>query len=187
MSETTTPLETAMAPDTFDVFSFIEATAYPTEEVSVYQDVKSAAELLKTNQERLDAEAGTEKFDSAELDAKIAELTEKIEKSKLTFELRGMPPGLVRELYTAAEDDEDAEKDAENKLIAGTIVAVRNATGARDAKVWDTEGVAKLRHFLKEGEFGKLIQGVVSVNFNATVFDQATDAGFLGGSPDVAP
>lgn len=43
----------------------------------------------------------------------------------------------------------------------------------------------RLKRYLKEGEYGKLVQGVIDVNFNASVFDQATDAGFLGGSSDM--
>lgn len=175
----------AQAQDTFDVFSFIEGTAYPTQDVTVYQDAKSAARLLELNEERKKAEV--EVAETPELDAQIAELETAIKNSALTFELRGMPPGLVRELYNVEDGDEEAADGAEDKLIAGTIVAVTNAQGQRDVRVWDVEGVEKLRRFLKEGEFGKLIKGVVSVNFNATVFDQATDAGFLGGSADLAP
>lgn len=179
-------ITTAQAPDTFDVLSFIEATAYPTETVTVYTDAKSATDLLALNEARKKAEIGEEKFDGSEYDAKIDELTEKVKNSILTFELRGMPPGLVRDLYDIT-DESDAEQaeTAEAKLVASTIISVKNYAGTPDARVWDAESVKKLKRFLKEAEYNKLVKGVIDVNFNASVFDQATDAGFLGGSADV--
>lgn len=176
----------AQAPGAFDVLSFLEGTAYPTESVTVYTDARSATDLLKANQRRLDGDINDSETDE-KLTAQIAELTEKVKKSALTFELRGLPPGLVQELYNIGENaDEATMLDAENKLIAATIVSVSNIDGVRDARVWDEQAVKAFRRYLKEGEFGKLVKGVVDVNFNAAVFDEATDAGFLGGSSDVA-
>jgi hypothetical protein len=186
--ETIDAITEAQAPGAFDVLSFIEGTAYPNEKVTVYTDALSATELLKANQDRLKMDESPDTQDYTEINARIEELSEKVKKSVLTFELRGLPPGLVEELYNVPEGETDSEKirSSENKLIANTIVAVTNVEGARDARVWDEAAVEKFRRYLKEGEFGKLVRGVVNVNFNAAVFDQATDAGFLGGSPDVA-
>jgi hypothetical protein len=181
-----TAVTQAQAPGEFDVLSFISGTAYPTETVKVYTDAKSATDLLNANQKRLDMDKSDEKSDYTDIDSKIEELIQKIESSALTFELRGMPPGVTQEIYNFAEDAEDnVVRTAENKLIAATIVSVTNAQGSRDGRIWDGEAVDGLRKFLKEGEFGKLVKGVVNVNFNAAVFDQATDAGFLGRSSDV--
>jgi replicative DNA helicase len=177
----------AQAPDVFDVLSFIEGTAYPTESVKVYTDVRSADELLKANAKRLEMDEATETQDYTEIDAKIADLTEKVRKSVIVFELRGMPPGIVQEIYNVSETtDDEAQRTAENKLIASTIVSVSNIDGAKDSRLWDEDAVEKFRRFLKEGEFAKLVKGVVNVNFNAAVFDQAVDAGFLGGGSDLA-
>lgn len=179
MTETTHPVEAAQAPETFDVLSFVEGSAYPTQTVTVYADPKGATDLLAANDERFEIEKAH--GDTTEIDARIEKLSAQVKASALTFELRGMPPGLVRDLYAVKDDDgDDAVVEAENKLIAGTIVNVTNAQGSRDTRVWDAEAVGKLRRFLKEGEFGKLVKGVIDTNFNATVFDQATDAGFLG-------
>lgn len=186
MTDTLDAISAAQAPDTFDVLSFIESTAYPTETVTVYTDAKSATDLLALNAKRKAHELGPESYDPTMYDAEIEALTEKVKKSILTFELRGMPPGVVRDLYTV-EDDNDiaAQENAQAKLIASTIVSVKNADGVADSRLWDAEAVKKLQRFLKEAEFGKLVKGVIDVNFNASVFDQATDAGFLGGSSDV--
>jgi len=188
---TTNSVDAAQEQGTFDVLSFIEGTAYPTDEVTVYTDVISGDLLLKARDKRnaLDESPDTQKVKEPKykaLDVEIAELTAKVEASALKFSLRGLPPGIVQEIYGAEEDmTPEASRDAENKLVASTISNVENAQGVRDPRVWDAESVAKLRHFVKEGEYARLVQGVVRVNFNASVFDQATDAGFLGGSSDV--
>lgn len=186
-------IDAAQAQDTFDVLSFIEGTAYPTENVVIYTDPKSATELLIANQKRKDNELNAdsdgvaEKVDE-ELTKEIEILTAKVKGSALTFSLRGLPPGLVQDIYALPDGEEgttEKQLEAEDDLIAKTIVGVKNAAGAEDPQIWDSHKIAQLRRFLKEGEFGKLIQGVIRVNFNASVFDQATDAGFLGGSSDV--
>lgn len=186
MTDTLDAITTAQAPETFDVLSFISGTAYPTETVTVYTDALSATELVNAYKARIENDTHGDSDTDDKLTAKIAELTEKVKASALTIELRGMPPGMVRDLYDLPEDaEEQAVREAENKLIANTIVSVKNAAGSQDSRVWDSEGVEGLRRFLKEGEFAKLSRGVVNVNFNASVFDEATDAGFLGGSADV--
>lgn len=193
--DTTTAVETAQAPSTFDVLSFVEATAYPTDTVVLYADVKSAAEYVRLVNERAKEEATTKNgsFESdyqAERDAEIEKLGEKIKASSIVFDLRGMPPGIVQELIKMPEgetDSAESEQARDDKLIAATIIDIKNAEGVSDNRgVYTQEDVAKLRAFLKEGEFGKLVKAVGEVNFNAMVFDQATDAGFSGRRADVA-
>lgn len=190
MTDLNATIDQAQTPGTFNVLSFVEGTAYPTSEVVVYQDAQSATELLRLNNKRKELEANAvsadEKIDTTDIDAEIEALSEKVKNSAIIFELRGLPPGIVQELYNPNEEDEEKSLSAMDSLIAKTIVAARNASGARDAHLFTEEEVATLRRFLKEGEFGKLIKGVVDVNFNAVVFDQATDAGFLSRSTDLA-
>jgi hypothetical protein len=192
-NETPAAVEAAKAPETFDILSFIEATAYPTETVTVFGAPKEATEYVRLVQERsvLDAIEKKTKEDTA----KIAELTQQLEplaevisKSAMIFTLRGMPPGIVQQIIEVPEGEEESVGaiDRDNDLVAKSIIKVTNAAGVEDTRVWDKDSVAKLRFYLKEGEFGKLATGVGSVNFNAMVFDQATDAGFSGRSSDVA-
>lgn len=186
----TTAIETAQQPGTFDVLSFVEATAYPTETVVLFQNVDAADKYVKLINERLELE-GIEKKSPADkkaiesLTVRIDELGEAIRQSSIVFDLQGMPPGVVQEILKRHETDED-DPNSDNELIAKSIKTVRNAAGAVDPRVWTEEDVRKLREHLKEGEFGKLVKGVGAVNFNAMVFDQATDAGFSGRRADVA-
>jgi hypothetical protein len=196
-NDTETIISQATSPDTFDVLSFIESTAYPVTDVVVFQAAKDATEYVALAQKRSELEvlkAGL-KTNKTQYDAEITDLTtrivplgESIAKSSIIFSLRGMPPGIVQEIVKvpAGEEPELHDLDRDNNLIAKTIISVRNAAGVEDTRVWDADAVAKLRSFLKEGEFGKLAKGVGDVNFNAMVFDQATDAGFSGGSSNVA-
>lgn len=184
MDETTHIIDQAQAQGTFDVLDFISGTAYPTQTVTLFTDAKAATDLLLANEERKTKEL---EGPTDDLDGLIETLTAKVQASVITFELRGMPPGIVEEIYPADEEsDPTVLKGRENKLIAHTIVRVKNHAGVTDARVWDEDAVQKLRTFLKEGEFAKLTTAVAGVNFNAIVFDQATDAGFLSRGSDLA-
>lgn len=175
MTDTTTtnPVEAAQEQGVFDVLSFVKKTAYPTKEVVVFQDVESADKYLALTEERF--ELDTKGQPTKEIDAQLVEVGDKIRESSIIFHLRGMPPGIVREILDR-ENVGDQEKD--DILIAHTIVKVTNHKGDADSSVWDAEKVRVLRDFLKEGEFAKLIRGVGEVNLNAVIFDHATDAGF---------
>lgn len=188
-----TAIAEAQSPETFDVLSFLEQTAYPTETVVVHQDVKSADSYIKLHAQlqELEKEENTDLDAVNSLSDEITALGEKIKKSAIVFTLRGMPPGIVQQIVSPVGldpelDTPQAAIDRDNELIARSIISVSNANGVKDETVWDAKKVAKLRTFLKEGEFGKLVKGVADVNFNAAIFDQATDAGFPGGSSDLA-
>lgn len=206
MDTTTEAIDQAQSRGSFDVLAFIEETAYPTEKVVVFQDVASATEYVRLNDERAAKEIALAKRkqpgeiptipeepiveeNTSELDAKIEELGEKIRKSSIVFELRGMAPGVLNDMLMAEDPDNDNDKAAqkrEDNVLAATIVGVENHEGIKDTRVWDAESINALRRNLKEGEFGKLVTAVARVNFNAAVFDQATDAGFSGRGSDLA-
>jgi hypothetical protein len=189
MDTVTNPVAEAQAPAVFDVLAFVEGTAYPTKDVVIFQDAKSATDFVDAMNRR--AAMPDEEVDSPEyieLSNEIETLSDKIKASSMIFSLRGMPPGIVAEIMRVPDGEEETlhSEERDNKLIAKTIVSVRNAAGAVDQRVWDESQVKKLRDFLKEGEFGKLVTAVGDINFNAMVFDQATDAGFPGRSANVA-
>lgn len=189
----------AQGEDTFDLLSFVQGTAYPVTEVVVFTDAKSAAEYLKVVEKRQKLEerqlVSDEKIDTDEFDARIDELSTKLHESALIFKMRGLPPGILEDLNTKhfpeGEDDKspDFEKIAtarDDELISLTVTEITNAKGIKDTKPFTPESVATLRRFLKAGEFGKIVSAVIEVNFNARLFDRLTDAGFSGGSADVA-
>lgn len=177
-------VETATAPTTFSVLDFVQETAYPEGEFTIHTDIVSAKELLRLNFERRELE--TENMDEAEkLTPRIQELEEIIEKSALTFKVKGFPPGIVQQMMDEHNNDED-ENAADAYLIAKAIISVKNANGDVDDHLWTGEEVRKLQANISNGEYLKLLAGVADVLFNATIFDRTVDAGFLGRRTDVA-
>jgi len=191
---TTDTITQAQSPEVFDVLSFLEDTAYPTQKVTVFREVSAAKEYKRLVEERAlselpNAPSDTSSMNTDERDKLIEELGEKIASSAIIFELRGMPPGIVNDILMPPKDAEDVHAGADERddeLIARSIVKVTNYKGVEDNRHWKREDISRLRRVLVEGEFQKLINGVAEVNFNAAVFDQATDAGFPGRSIDVA-
>lgn len=176
--------EVTTNPGVVDVLALLEGSEYPTREVVIFTDPKAGDEYVRLVQERTKLEDALDtdnSKDQAELTYRIEALGNKLRESSLIFSLRGMAPGIVQELYkSVTDDDAEAEREAEHKMIGLTITGVKNGQGAEDKRVWDAEAIGTLRRYLKEGEFGKLVKGVVEVNFDANLFDRAVDAGFSG-------
>lgn len=165
-----TAVETALDAGTFDVLAFVEKAAYPKKMVTVFRDAALAKEYV-------DLSSSDDTVDSERLE----ELAVELKKSSLTFELRGYPPGIVQDIQKKHVTEEDPEGQAgDTELIAKAIVGVLDSEGRRDPRLWTPEDVAKLKNFLVEGEYIKLLGGVAEVIFNAAVFDRAADAGFSG-------
>ena len=185
-------VEEAQKPGTFDVLSFVEGTAYPTDYVTLFRDVAAAKKYADLVAERmkydgLDEATGESKAKAEELTEQIAAAQEELEASAMTFKLRGFAPGIVDEIMTAHNDPEKPEDNtADSHLIAHAIVYVTDVDGNQDNHTWTAEDVLRLKRYLAEGEYVKLLSGVANVIFNAAVFERAADAGFPRGRVDVA-
>lgn len=177
-------VETATAPTTFSVMSFIQETAYPEGVVTIYTDVVAAKELLRLNARRAELEK-TSLEEAEKLSPQIAQMVERAEKSALTFNLRGFAPGVVQQIIDKYKNEEN-ENAADAELVAKSIITVKNAEGAVDEHFWTADEVNMLRGRIAEGQWLKLLAAVADVLFNAAVFDKTVDAGFLGGRTDVA-
>lgn len=194
--DTVQAVEAAQTQEVFDVLSFIEKTAYPREKVALYTDVDAAHEYVRLVDERAKLELepeGTKALEITSLTEQIEALGEKIKGSTLVFELQGMPPGMVKGIIEETDGESELpdsvkaemEIGRDNVLIAKTIQNVTNGHGARDPRVWEPEHVEALRTYINQGEFAKLLRGVSNVNFNAAIFEAASDAGFSGGGSDL--
>lgn len=178
----TTATDNATSPEVFDVLSFVEQTAYPTEFVTLFTDVVAAREYAETKKAFSDAE---DSDTAKKAEDKLTELEEKLKTSSLTFKLRGFPPGIVNALIEAHSTEENPT-GADAHVIAKAIISVTAGNGNVDAHTWTPEEVVRLKNNIAEGQYLKLLGGVANVVFNSAVFDQVTDAGFSGGSTDVA-
>lgn len=177
-----TAIDNATSPESFDVLSFVEQTAYPTEFITLFTDVVSAREYSETKKALGDAE---DSDTAKKLEDKLTQLEEKLKLSSLTFKLRGFPPGIVNTLIEE-HSTEDNPTGADAHVIAKAIVSVTAGNGNIDAHSWTPEEVIRFKDHIAEGQYLKLLGGVANVVFNSAVFDQVTDAGFSGGSTDMA-
>lgn len=173
MSTETTPLD----PDEFDIIAFIEGSNYPEKTVKLYTNGKAALQLREA---RADA-------DSAANKKLIKALEDEIEKSSMTFYLRGLAPAIIevmmKKIQLNSKDISDEERvkrflESTDSLTAASIVKVETADGRVDSRSWDTDRAAKLRGALLQSEYEKLADGVNTVNFDSKLFSDSVDAGF---------
>lgn len=162
---------------TFSVLDFVSEIAYPTQSVKIYTDVATGKKLADLRYKMENSEEAGE-ADEAEIES----LTEKVEDTSLTFDLRGFAPGVVDDIINQATDKGE---EPDEELVAKTIVRTSSRHG-HDEHLWTAEEVHTLRRAIPEGEWAKLLTGTAGVLFTAAVFDRAVDAGFPGGRADVA-
>lgn len=180
--DTVNPETIASNPGEIDVLAFLEQTNYPTREVVIFTDAKSADEYVRLNTELNPVGKDVEPVEPTdEQTAELERLAAAVRKSSLIFSLRGMAPGVVNDIYGDTPKDDAESVLKENKLVAATIIGAKNNEGVADSRMWGADDVDKLRRYLKEGEFNKLVQATIEVNFDANLFDSAVDAGFSGG------
>lgn len=142
------------------------------------------------------------------LENKLAAELEDLDKTVLTFHLRGLAPKQwrlihslgrktikepVRKHFDKGEDgDEDFQTETierniarnewiNNSCIASAIVKVENRDGEVDSSVWSAEDVAVLYDTYFESEYGKLKETMEHLTFTNNLFQAAVqhDAGFL--------
>jgi hypothetical protein len=155
--------EIVTAPQEIDLFALLEGQEYPEREITVYTNTKAAADVIALK----DGDP-----------ALFAAAKDKLKDTSLIFTVRGLEPGIVQDIYATEDDAADVNK--ENVLIAKSIVSVKTGTGAKVTTAWDSEAVSLLRRKLPLSEITKLIGQVVEVNFDSALFDNAVDAGFPG-------
>lgn len=222
--------EELKAPTTFNARAAITGATYPTDHIDVYSDAALAHELNLTANEaakaRYLAEAIKEKFvasgnmtvednpdeapgyaeadnEARELETRVAELVAKLQKSILTFHVRGLAPAQWRlidakwrkaikpparknfpmteegeEEYDLAtyERNKDRVAAINNDQIASAITkVVRKFDGAEDTSVWKVEDVAEIHDTYLESEYEKLKNLVVQLTFATNLFQIAVD------------
>lgn len=224
------------APAAFNARAAITGATYPTDHIDVYSDASLAHKLNLTANDaakaRYLAETIKEQFkasgnmtvedapedapgyaaadnEARELEAQVAELVDELQKSVLTFHVRGLAPAQWRlidkkwrkeikpparknfpmteegeEEYDLATYERNKERVAaiNNDQIASAITkVVRKHDGATDASVWKVEDVAEVHDKYLESEYEKLKNLVVQLTFANNLFQIAVeqDADFL--------
>lgn len=191
-------VEDGLKADTFDVLEFIAGASLPTDEVTVYTDRAAAHRLnvlLEEEEANKPQEADTlsladDYVSYSEHEEEITALYEALEKTALTFELKGLAPALVEaiEREKIAKHNHSLDDLADNEyfddyyytLVAKTISGVRRGDGAVNNAPWTVEQVNKLMSTegLHATQQGILLNAVIVLNFNAKLFQNAVTPDF---------
>ena len=173
-----TLVQEAQSPTKFNLADVIKGRGFPEESVTVYVDTESAYELSRINDELILIQDPAE---SAPLEARIQELTDKILASKLIFHMRGIDQKQVEliEKQTRKEEGDEWLLDYFSGLVAANIVKVENAEGEVDERQFTTEEVSELRWGLPSESWEVLIGTMQKLTLASGYFKGLTDAGFL--------
>lgn len=171
-------VEEAQSPAKFNLADVIKGRGFPEDKVEIYVDVDSAYQLSKLNEELVLIEDPAQ---SAPLEEKARELSEKILASKLVFHMRGIDQKQIEliEKQVKNEDNEEWVLDYFAALVAANIVKVENAAGEIDERPFTMEEVSELRWGLPSESWEKLIATMQKLTLASGYFQGLTDAGFL--------
>ena len=173
-------VQEAQSPAKFNLADVIKGRGFPEDKVEIYVDAESAYALSKLNDELVTI---ADPAESAPLEAKAKELSDKILKSKLIFHMRGIDQKqieLIEKQVKADNADEDEwVLDYFAALVAANIVRVEDADGNIDERPFTTEEIVELRWALPSESWEKLISTMQKLTLAGGYFRGLTDAGFL--------
>lgn len=174
-------MSTELDPRTFNVLDFIEGTVYPSKDVKIAINLNAAKRIAEGDES--------------------AETRKEFDDSVLTFTVRGLPPALRDSITKKAHaattrPDRDAAPVEQleytfllnDGIVARSITRITKADGTVDeaSGKYDEQFAKTLRGKIGDSEFGRLLEAVVEVNFDADSVNAAIDAGFPGGRDEPA-
>lgn len=175
-------VEEAKAKGVFDVIEAAKGRGYPTDSVTVGVDAASAYEI-----KRLLEQGANEKDPEAtnEIDAKIEVLKDKIRTSNLTFNMRGISPGMIESI---TEEGKTLFEDIEfgpgglwcnEAYLAAHIISVDDAANNLDESLWTQAKVAELKAWLPAESYQAINQLMLDLTWATAYFDASVTADFL--------
>lgn len=195
-------VETALNPETFDLFDYLADQPVATDQVSLYVDVKRCIALDKLKASRAevlalrrDEEASgkasslslADDDEDTEYDDEINQLLEELEATKLIFHIQTVAPSLrkaIERKYKATAKGKNDEELAEHNRTATADVLSRaidfaeRLDGTRVGNVWDAETLLKLEDELYEEQGRRLVGSLWQMVYTGDVFDSALSADF---------
>jgi hypothetical protein len=182
-------IEKAQEKGTFSVLDVAKGRGYPQDIVDIYMDQDSARRVVQLEKQIADT---TDPDDVNDLDHARAALVEKVKGSRLTFHMRGLPPGVVegfrksvRRAIKASEGTDLAEEFEEAfsekfgaEVMAAMIVKVYDANDNVDEHKWTADEFLNFAALAPNESLRKLVELRHELTFAAAYFDQAVDANF---------
>lgn len=184
--ETLEMVKEAQKKNTFNLAEVIKGRGYPSKDVTVYTDAEAAFELIEI-EDQMNEMTEVDK----ELEAKAEELAERVQKSQLTFHMRGVGQGEVERINDKADQlykkpnlkEEDYSSDwfkyYITALVASNIVRVTDADGNVDESHFEYDDLVEVRNNLPADSWGLLVSTMQKLTLATGYFKGLTDAGFL--------
>lgn len=201
--DTEKTLDELLAADTFDVLDFVRAAILPEDTVTLFTDYDAGLKLTRLlaaekkahkeaeeSKKRNPAEALSIGDDYPEdHEEEINNLNARIEKSALTFALRGLAPAAktaIEQNLKATKNYSEADGADNNefweaynlKLIADSIRSVTNSAGKINDKKWTPEQVKSFAESIHPEEYVKLMAAAQQLTFTSELFDSRVTADF---------
>ena len=180
----------AAKPGVFNLAEVIQGRGYPEREVHIYTDAASAYKLVELD-DKMKAIQGKDVEEYTRLENEAQEVAEALQKSKLSFLMRGVGQGTVEKVseevdarHGKATDNEGANaeiwmRDYISGLVASNIVRVTNAEGGVDEHQFTLDEVLTIRNNLPAEAWGVLVATMQKLTLATGYFKGLTDAGFL--------
>jgi len=187
--ETLEMVKDAQKQSTFNLAEVIKGRGYPTKDVTVYTDAEAAFELIEIEDQMNEMTEAGEEY--KKLESRANELATRVQKSKLTFHMRGIGQGEVERITEKADqlykkpksDDEEYGSDwfkfYVTSLVASNVVRVTDADGNVDESHYEYEDMLTVRNNLPGDSWGLLVSTMQKLTLATGYFKGLTDAGFL--------
>lgn len=187
--ETLEMVKEAQKQSTFNLAEVIKGRGYPSKDVTVYTDAEAAFELIEIEDQMIEMTEADDEY--KKLEARAEELAERVQKSKLTFHMRGIGQGEVERITEKADQlykkpkTEDEEYGSDwfkfyvTSLVASNVVKVTDADGNVDESHFEYEDMLTVRNNLPGDSWGLLVSTMQKLTLATGYFKGLTDAGFL--------
>jgi len=187
--ETLKMVKEAQSKSTFNLAEVIKERGYPSKEITIYTDAEAAFDLVEIEDKMNQMTESGDEY--AELEKQANELAEAVQKSQLTFVMRGVGQGVVERIVEKADKlykKPDANEDEYatdwfkyyiTSLVASNVVKVIDADGNVDESHFEYEEMLEIRNNLPSDSWGLLVSTMQKLTLATGYFKGLTDAGFL--------
>lgn len=171
----------------FDIFEYSAGVTHPEDTVDIYMDNATAYNIRKLDQ-KLNS---SHKFQLSDAEIKKLEreakaLRKKLNESKVTVTLRGVPIEKRHKIQKEIDEEFGAktESTAKSRKLDAMMFAAHyqkavNAAGEEDKTVWDVDKAEQFLQTIPEEAHQRLINMIVDLSYRSDNFEQVeTSASF---------
>lgn len=163
-------------PKTLNILETIKGRSYPSKDVKVWLDQETIHAIAELENE-IAVETDAERVN--ELDEQIHTLREKVEKTALTFHLRGIDRRTRRQALKRVElllkkgevDEFDSQFLLGHLNFAAHLIRITDADGGVQEKLWTAEEAEEILDLIPEQGTKDLNDAMDELTFKAARFD----------------